>query len=109
MGSLQRFVNAGLRRFFTGTFAKKACGHLELINDVEPSSNVCDQCVELGETWPALRMCLICGHVGCCQDAKYQHALRHYEETGHPLIKPYLEGSMDWIWCFEDEALLDSV
>jgi len=109
MGSLQRFVNAGLRRFFTGTLAKKACGHLDMINDVEPSSNVCDQCVELGETWPALRMCLICGHVGCCQDAKYQHALRHYEETRHPLIKPHLEGSMDWIWCFEDEALLDPV
>jgi len=102
-------MNAGLRRLFTGTFAKKECSHLDLINDVDPASDVCDQCVELGERWPALRMCLICGHVGCCQDAKYQHALRHYDETGHPLIKPHLEASMDWIWCYEDEALLDPV
>lgn len=109
MVSFQRLVNAGLRRLFTGTFAKIECRHLDLINDVEPSSDVCDQCVELGETWPALRMCLICGHVGCCQDAKYQHALRHYEETGHQLIKPHLERAMDWIWCYEDRALLDPV
>ena len=107
MISFQRLVNAGLRRLFTGRFGQTECSHLDLINDVEPWSDVCDQCVELGETWPALRMCLICGHVGCCEDAKYQHAKNHYEETGHELIRPLNERGMDWIWCYEDKALLD--
>jgi uncharacterized UBP type Zn finger protein len=51
-------------------------------------------------------MCLICGHVGCCEDAKYQHALNHYRDTGHQLVKPYRERGMNWIWCYEDETLL---
>lgn len=80
-----------------------------MIKDVEPKSDVCDQCVELGETWPALRKCLTCGHVGCCEQAKYQHALRHFQKTGHPLVMPYRERGMKWIWCYEDQALLDSV
>jgi len=108
MSVYQRVVNTVMRRWFTGQFSTKECSHLDLISDVEPSSDVCDQCVELGETWPALRMCLICGQVGCCEDAKYQHALRHFEETGHQLIRPHNELGMDWIWCYEDKALLDS-
>lgn len=107
MISFQRLVNAGMRRLFTGRFGQTECSHLDLINDVEPWSQVCDQCVELGETWPALRMCLICGHVGCCEDAKYQHAQKHYEDTAHQLIRPLNERGMDWIWCYEDKALLD--
>jgi uncharacterized UBP type Zn finger protein len=51
-------------------------------------------------------MCLVCGHVGCCDKAKNQHALQHFQQTGHPLIKPYKERGMDWIWCYEDRALL---
>jgi uncharacterized UBP type Zn finger protein len=109
MISYHRLINTFLRRYFTGRFAATPCTHLDLINDVEPSSRVCDQCVELGESWPALRMCLICGHVGCCEDAKHQHALNHYRDTGHPLVKPYRERGMNWIWCYEDEALLDPV
>jgi len=51
-------------------------------------------------------MCLVCGHVGCCDQAKNQHALKHYRETGHPLTKPYKEPAMNWIWCYADQALL---
>ncbi len=102
-----RLVNSFLRRAFTGRFAARPCGHLGLVNDVEPSSEVCDECVALGETWPALRMCLICGHVGCCEDARYQHALNHYRDTGHPLVQPYRERGANWIWCYRDQALLD--
>lgn len=107
MAAFHRFLNVFLRRGFTGQFSKKPCTHLDMINDVEATSEVCDQCVELGETWPALRMCLTCGHMGCCEDAKYQHAFRHFEETGHPLVMPYRERGMKWIWCYEDRALLD--
>ncbi len=104
-----RVVNVFLRRAWTGQFAVIPCSHLDMINDVEPSSQVCDQCVELGESWPELRMCLICGHVGCCDDARYQHARRHFEATGHPLIKPYGIRGINFIWCYEDRALLDPV
>jgi len=89
-----RMLNVLLRRAWTGQFSAIPCSHLDMINDVEPSSQVCDQCVALGETWPELRMCLICGHVGCCEDSRYQHARRHFEATGHPLIMPY--GARGW-------------
>ncbi len=104
-----RVVNVFLRRAWTGQFATIPCNHLDMVNDVEPSSQVCDQCVALGGTWPELRMCLICGQVGCCDDARYQHARRHFEATGHPLIKPYGVRGINFIWCYEDRALLDPV
>jgi uncharacterized UBP type Zn finger protein len=91
---------------FTGTFTRKQCTHLDLISNVAPATDVCVECVAIGARWPALRMCLICGHVGCCEDGN-KHARRHYEETGHPLIKPHLEPRARWVWCYVDEALLD--
>lgn len=107
MGVLAKLINVGLRRKWTGQFSEKHCSHLDQIRDVEPSSDVCDKCVEAGKTWPALRMCLTCGYVGCCEDSELQHAFNHYKETGHPLVKPYKVRWMDWIWCYEDNALLD--
>jgi uncharacterized UBP type Zn finger protein len=103
-----RIINPFLRRRWTGQFKEKECSHLDQINpDVKPSAEVCQECVALGDTWPALRMCLICGYVGCCDEAKNKHSLRHFQETGHPLIKPYKERGMNWIWCHVDKALLD--
>lgn len=103
-----RLINPILRLMWTGQIREKPCSHLDLIDpDVKPSSEVCVQCVELGDTWPELRMCLVCGQVGCCDEAKNQHALKHYQESGHPLVSPYKVGNMRWIWCYEDEALLD--
>ncbi len=109
MALRHRMLNVLLRRVWTGQFSAIPCSHLDMINDVEPSSQVCDQCVALGATWPELRMCMICGHVGCCEDSRYQHARRHFEATGHPLIMPYGIRGMNWIWCYEDRALLDPV
>lgn len=106
MITFQRVINAGLRRMFTGTFSQKECSHLDEINDVQPSADVCEACVALGDDWPALRMCLICGNVGCCEDGN-KHARKHFEETGHPLMRPYLEPRARWMWCYVDQALLD--
>lgn len=102
-----KIMNVFLRRAWTGRFGATPCSHLDMIGEVEAQSDVCDQCVALGSTWPALRMCLTCGHVGCCEKAEHQHALNHYRETGHPLVVPHLEPSMHWIWCYEDQALID--
>lgn len=106
---MYRITNVFLRKAFTGRFGRKACSHLAMVQEVEPQSDVCDQCVELGETWPALRACLTCGHVGCCEQAKHQHALKHFEATGHPLVMAYKERGMHWVWCYEDQALLDPI
>ena len=101
-------INPYLRRLWTGQEEEKECAHLHLINpEAKPSAEVCEECVDLGDVWPALRMCLVCGYVGCCDEAKNQHSQKHYQATGHPLIKPYKEWGMDWIWCYEDKALLD--
>ena len=101
-----KIINVVLRRAWTGQFSEKTCTHLGMARQVQPLAEVCEGCVAAGDRWPALRMCLVCGHVGCCDKAKNQHALQHFQQTGHPLIKPYKERGMDWIWCYEDRALL---
>ena len=93
------------RLLFTGSLRPKACSHLGLIKVLEPTTQVCADCVALSDRWPALRMCLICGYVGCCNDAKNQHALKHYQSTGHPLMRSIQRGD-DWLWCYVDNALL---
>ena len=105
---MHRLINPMLRLLWTGQLREKTCSHLSMVDpELEPQSEVCEACVALGDSWPELRMCLVCGYVGCCEEAKNQHALKHYEETGHPLVKPYKEWGMNWIWCYEDKALLD--
>lgn len=108
MRAVTKIINAFLRRTWTGQLRAKQCSHLHLAKaDIHPGSDVCAECVALGDSWPALRMCLICGHVGCCDNAKNQHARKHFVQTGHPLTRPYQERGMDWVWCYVDEALLD--
>jgi uncharacterized UBP type Zn finger protein len=104
---MYRLINPILRRAWTGQVAEKPCSHLHLIQVRQTDINVCPECVALGDTWPALRRCMICGHVGCCEKSKNQHALKHYQETGHPLVMPVNERNMQWIWCYADQALLD--
>ena len=58
----------------------------------------------MGDTWPDLRMCMICGYVGCCDKAKNTHARGHFEETGHPVFRPVK--LLKWYWCYVDEALI---
>jgi uncharacterized UBP type Zn finger protein len=99
-------VYSRLRKAWTGTRREKPCTHLDQMRRVTPSSTQgCADCLALGDTWLHLRICLICGYVGCCDMAKNQHMLRHFRETGHMLIQSYEEGE-DWIWCYLDEALL---
>ena len=82
------------------------CRHESEIEDVTPSSpNACPSCVALGDTWFHLRICLICGHVGCCDQSKNRHATRHFHETGHPIIQSYQPGEA-WRYCYIDEIML---
>jgi hypothetical protein len=78
------------------------CRHRHLIRDVSPSSAGCEECLAAGEKWVHLRLCLTCGHVGCCDSSKHRHASRHFHATSHPIIRS-LEPNEDWAWCYADE------
>ena len=83
------------------------CTHQDQINPVFPTTpGACEECLQNGDAWVHLRVCLACGHVGCCDASKNTHAIRHYHETGHPIIQS-LEPGEGWIWCYVDEIILD--
>jgi len=65
----------------------------------------CEGCLKMGDTWLHLRMCLECGHVGCCDSSKNRHARAHFHETKHPLIQSAERGE-DWRWCYVDDVYL---
>lgn len=81
------------------------CTHLQQIADVAPQTSGCAECLSAGDTWIHLRLCLSCGHVGCCDDSTRKHATEHFSATGHPIIES-LEPDEDWRWCYADKVLL---
>jgi uncharacterized UBP type Zn finger protein len=80
------------------------CEHIASIDDVSPNSEGCEECLKIGDEWVHLRMCLTCGHVGCCDNSKNRHATKHYRSTRHPVIQSFEPGE-DWIWCYVDRKL----
>ena len=82
------------------------CPHLWSARDVAPAERVCPECVELGDTWVHLRVCLTCGNVGCCDQSVNKHASGHFRASGHPVAKTIQPGET-WRWCYEDEVLDD--
>jgi uncharacterized UBP type Zn finger protein len=78
------------------------CTHLGEIKVSQTQTRVCNECVQLGDTWVHLRLCLECGHVGCCDSSKNKHATRHFHRTRHPLIRS-IEPGERWVWCYVDE------
>jgi Zn-finger in ubiquitin-hydrolases and other protein len=77
------------------------CSHGHLIRDVQPSGSGCLDCLQLGDTWLQLRMCMACGHVGCCDSSKNKHASRHFGATQHPITRS-IEPGETWAWCYLD-------
>jgi uncharacterized UBP type Zn finger protein len=52
-----------------------------------------------------LRLCLACGHVGCCDSSPNRHATKHFHATRHPIVRSFEPGE-DWRWCYVDEAVV---
>jgi len=77
--------------------------HLKMIRDVTPSAEGREDCLRIGSMWVHLRLCLTCGHVGCCDSSPYRHARMHFHESGHPIIQSFEPGE-DWRWCYVDQA-----
>jgi hypothetical protein len=86
----------------------QTCSHVERLQDVTPSGNGCVECLEMGDTWMHLRLCEICGHVGCCDQSKNKHATKHFHTTGHPIIKSFEPGE-DWGWCYVDQIYFEEL
>jgi uncharacterized UBP type Zn finger protein len=84
----------------------EVCEHVDEIRPVEPSSPGCQECLQLGDDWVHLRLCLTCGHVGCCDSSKNRHATKHFHRTHHPIIQSFAPGE-DWRWCYLDQIILD--
>lgn len=80
-----------------------ACSHKDQIQIRNTDTEVCPDCIEAGDEWIHLRMCMICGYAGCCDSSKNRHARKHFEHTGHPLIRS-IEPGEDWAWCYIDES-----
>jgi uncharacterized UBP type Zn finger protein len=83
------------------------CTHLDRITVWQLPDQVagCEDCLREGGIWLHLRICLVCGHVGCCDDSPNRHATAHYHADRHPLIRS-LEPGEEWTWCYEDEVAM---
>ena len=83
------------------------CTHLNRVHDVEPRTpDGCEECLRTRSQWVHLRLCLTCGHVGCCDDSPNKHATKHFLRTQHPIIRS-LEPGEDWAWCYVDEVFME--
>jgi Zn-finger in ubiquitin-hydrolases and other protein len=85
------------------------CTHLDQIHDVQPQSTGCQACLDQGDTWVHLRMCLTDGLVLCCDSSKNKHASRHAREHApeHQIVRS-MEPEEDWLWCYTDEMLVQA-
>jgi hypothetical protein len=82
------------------------CTHIGEVKNVTlpPPPLVCEECVKIDGWWVHLRMCEICGKVGCCDNSPNKHATAHFHETSHPIIRSAEPGE-DWSWCYVDEVM----
>jgi uncharacterized UBP type Zn finger protein len=82
------------------------CPHVEIVRPVDPRTpEGCEECLESGSSWVHLRLCLSCGHVGCCDSSPNRHASHHADDTDHPIVRSFEPGE-DWRWCYVDQRLV---
>lgn len=88
--------------------SQKPCEHiLQSDNQTKPKTpEGCEECLKMGDEWVHLRLCLTCGHVGCCDNSKNKHATKHFHQTKHPVIKSFQPGE-NWLWCYVDELMVE--
>jgi uncharacterized UBP type Zn finger protein len=80
------------------------CTHLDQVRLTHTEKDFCEDCVESGDSWVHLRMCLSCGHVGCCDSSPNRHASKHYASSSHPLVRS-IEPGETWTWCYVDNVV----
>ena len=83
------------------------CSHLSQVREVTPTTpEGCEECLKTGSWWVHLRLCLSCGHVGCCDSSPNKHATKHFRGTSHPIVKSFEPGE-DWGWCYPDQLMFE--
>jgi len=84
------------------------CVHFEQVDGVEPHTTAgCEDCLRTGGTWVHLRLCMACGHVGCCDSSPNRHATRHNNATGHPVVASFEPGEA-WMYCYPDNLMVET-
>src|SRR4051794_15028247 len=84
------------------------CMHLKRVRDVRPRTpDRCEECLRYGSWWVHLRLCLTCGHLGCCDDSPNTHATKDFRKTQDLLIQSFEPGE-DWGWCYVDDASVEA-
>lgn len=83
------------------------CKHVNQVDLGKKEGNTegCEECEKIGDQWVHLRLCLTCGHVGCCDSSKNKHGTKHFQSTNHPIIKSYEPGE-SWKWCYIDQIYI---
>jgi len=83
------------------------CKHLAQVRDVAAKTpEGCEECLQSGDGWVHLRLCLECGHVGCCDSSPNRHATKHFHKTKHPVMRSFEPGE-DWGYCYVDEMTFE--
>ncbi len=83
------------------------CSHLLAIKTLKhPKELVCEECIKIGSSWVHLRTCQTCGATLCCDSSPNQHATKHAQATGHPVVMSAEPGER-WLWCYVDEQMVD--
>jgi len=85
-----------------------SCQHLKGLKPQNPHSKGCEECLKSGDSWVHLRLCLSCGHVGCCDSSKNKHATKHNRATQHAVIRS-LEAGEEWGFCYPDDLFFESL
>ena len=85
-----------------------SCTHLRQVNlNINAKTlDGCEECLQVGSEWVHLRLCLSCGHVGCCDSSPNKHATKHFKTTEHPIIKSFEPGE-NWVWCYVDKTYVE--
>jgi uncharacterized UBP type Zn finger protein len=83
------------------------CTHVMELPRPEPApqADTCRDCRSAGSHPVQLRICLECGLVGCCDSSEHRHATRHFEESGHAVMRSFEPGE-SWRWCYVDGAIV---
>ncbi len=87
-------------------FDGNGCSHSSSRVPVLPRTSGCEECEMSGQQWVHLRVCLTCGHVGCCDSSPNRHSRAHFQQHAHPVIASS-ERDESWAYCFVDDVTMD--
>ena len=81
------------------------CTHLDQVQYLAPEGDIagCEECLKTGDRWVHLRMCQVCGKIGCCDSSPNRHASKHAAQDHHPVLRS-VEPGEEWSWCVIDEV-----